>query len=302
MCSRYARELFFFMRYTILMKKIGFLVLSFVFIAYAIPTHAAGIVVSMSDKAPSQGDTLLISFKGRAMPTSGTFLGKPLRFFNYRNRQMAVIPIPPTQKKGRYPLVVTFDTKEIFTRTITVRSRNFVKVVLNIPKELGLTTNGLISKLGEQKASINAVVNTETPEVYFDKAFGLPLYDNSKITSTFGEIRETGDSVIRHWGIDLKGKEGASVGVISGGMVKSTYYDKVYGNTIIVDHGEGIYSLYMHLQKINVKEGDKVERGDVIGLLGHTGYSTAPHLHLSVKINSVPVDPVRLVEAFKKKI
>lgn len=290
------------MRYNESMKKIGFVILSFLFIAYATPAHAAGIVATISDRAPAQGDTFLISFKGRAVPKAGTFLGKPLRFFKYRNGQMAVIPIPPTQQKGSYPLVVTFDTKEIFKRAITVRPRNFVKVVLGIPKELGLTTGGLITKLGEQKASINAVVGEETPEVYFGKAFGLPLYDNSKITSTFGEIRQTGDSVIRHWGIDLKGREGASVGVMSGGIIKSTYFDKVYGNTIIVDHGEGIYSLYMHLQKMNVKEGDKVERGDVIGLLGHTGYSTAPHLHLSVKINSVPVDPARLVDVFKKKM
>ncbi|MEK7089320.1 MAG: M23 family metallopeptidase, partial [Patescibacteria group bacterium] len=216
--------------------------------------------------------------------------------------QMAVVPIPALQKAGRYQIWVTFDTKEVFMRTVTVRARKFVKIVLGIPKELGLTDTQLVTKLGEQKVSIDATVKAETPKVYFEKAFGMPLYDNSKITSTFGEIRQTGNSVIRHWGIDLKGKEGASVGAMSGGVIRSTYFDTVYGNTIILDHGEGIYSLYMHLQKIKVKEGDVVERGDVIGLLGRTGYSTAPHLHISMKVNSVPVDPARLVEAFKKKI
>lgn len=283
------------------MRRIIF-IFGAVFIAFASSAHASGYAASMSDKAPYQGDTLLVSFKGTAKPASGTFMGKPLTFFDYKNSQMAVIPIPALQKAGRYQLWVTFDTKEVFMRTVTVRTRKFVKLVLGIPKELGLTDKALVAKLGEQKVSIDATVKVETPAVYFDKSFGLPLYDNSKITSTFGEIRQTGDSIIHHWGIDLKGREGASVGVMSGGIVKSTYFDTVYGNTIIVDHGEGIYSLYMHLQKMNVKEGDKVERGDVIGLLGHTGYSTAPHLHLSMKINSIPVDPARLVEAFKKKI
>jgi len=283
------------------MRKL-ILFLSFIILMSAMPAHASGYTASMSDKAPYQGDTLLVSFSGSAKPISGTFMGKPLTFFEYHNSRMAVIPIPALQKIGRYQLWVTFDTKEVFMRTVTVRTRKFVKLVLGIPKELGLTDKALVAKLGEQKVSIDATVKAETPAVYFDKSFGLPLYDNSKITSTFGEIRQTGNSVIHHWGIDLKGREGASVGVMSGGIVKSAYFDTVYGNTIIVDHGEGIYSLYMHLQKINVKEGDKVERGDVIGLLGHTGYSTAPHLHLSMKVNSIPVDPARLVEAFKKKI
>lgn len=264
--------------------------------------QASGYSATMSDKAPYQGDTVLVSFTGNAKPISGTFMGKSLTFFEYHNSQMAVIPIPALQKIGRYQLWVTFDTKEVFMRTVTVRARKFVKVVLGIPKELGLTDKTLIAKLGEQKISIDATVKAETPKVYFDKSFGLPLYDNSKFASTFGEIRQTGNSIIHHWGLDLKGRERASVGVMSGGIVKSTYFDTVYGNTIIVDHGEGIYSLYMHLQKINVKEGDVVERGDVIGLLGHTGYATGPHLHLSMKVNSVPVDPARLVEAFKKKI
>lgn len=283
------------------MKRIGLLI-GILFFMSTLVANAVSATISMSDSMPYQGDTLLVALRGKVAPLSGTFLGKPITFFSYRNARTAIIPIPALQKAGKYQLVITLSNKETIMRTITVRTRKFAKVVLGIPKELGLTDQGLVAKLGEQKVSIDATVKEETPKVYFNKSFGMPLYDNSKITSTFGEIRQTGNSVIHHWGIDLKGREGASVGVMSGGIVKSTYFDTVYGNTIIVDHGEGIYSLYMHLQKIKVKEGDVVERGDVIGLLGHTGYSTAPHLHISMKVNSVPVDPARLVTAFKKKI
>lgn len=267
--------------------------------ALSVSRAEAKVRATISDAAPMQGDTMLVSFKG-ATPTSGTFLGKPITFFAYHDRQSAVLPVPALQKAGTYALSVTFDTGETYARTITVRARKFVKVVLGIPKELGLTPTALVSKLGEQKVNIDATVAPVTPHVYFEKSFGLPLYNSSKIGSTFGEIRQTGNSVIHHWGVDFGGKEGASVGVMSGGIVKSAYFDTVYGNTVIVDHGEGIYSLYMHLQKIKVKEGDALARGDVVGLLGHTGYSTAPHLHLSMKVNSVPVDPLRFVQTFKK--
>ena len=237
------------------MRKL-ILFLSFIILVSAIPAEASGYTAFMSDMAPYQGDTLLVSFKGTAKPISGTFMGKPLTFLiiKFSNGGCSNSRIA---KAGRYQLWVTFDTKEVFMRTVTVRARKFVKIVLGIPKELGLTDTQLVTKLGEQKVSIDATVKAETPKVYFEKAFGMPLYDNSKkITSTFGEIRQTGNSVIRHWGIDLKGERGRVCWGDEGGVIRSTYFDTVYGNTIILDHGEGIYSLYMHLQKIKVKEGD----------------------------------------------
>ncbi len=263
-------------------------------------TAEANATVTVSSFSPYQGDTVLVMLRNSAHPVSGSFLGRSLSFFTYHNASSTVLPVPALQKAGKYPLIIRLSNGETYKRTVTVRTKKFVKVVLGIPKELGITTGGLLTKLGEQKASIDDVVKHVTPSVYFNKSFGLPLYDNSKISTTFGSIRQTGNSLIHHWGIDLAGKEGSAVGAMSGGIVKSTYTDSVYGNVVIVDHGEGIYSLYLHLQKILVKEGEKIERGHVVGLLGHTGYATGPHLHLSMKIDSIPVDPVQFVELFKK--
>ncbi len=261
--------------------------------------YARGMNASISDTAPYQGDTVVMSFTGGARPVSGLFGSDKLKFFDYKGGVTAVAPVRPTQKAGNYALHVQFADGSSFDRTIRVRAKNFVTLSLGIPKELGLTTKGLTTKLAEQKVSIDSAVSASTNKVYFGKAFGLPLANNTRIASTFGEIRKTGDSVIRHWGIDFGGPEGSAVGAMSGGIVKSVYYDAVYGKVVIVDHGEGIYSLYMHLREQKVKEGDVVQRGTVIGMLGKTGYSTAPHLHLSMKINSIPVDPARFVMAFK---
>lgn len=271
-------------------------------IAIGLMTHyasAAGMNVLISDTRPYQGDTVVITINGKEKPRSLTFNNAEVNVFAYRSGSMAVIPIPASQKVGAYALSIAFEHGETFTRTITVRAKKFVTVVLGIPKELGLTTQGLTTKLAEEKVSIDAAIASTTPEAMFQKSFGLPLKNNTNITSTFGEIRKTGDSVIRHWGIDIKAPAGSVVGAISGGVVKRVYTDTVYGKVIIIDHGEGIYSLYMHLQSQLVKEGDRIERGTLIGRVGNTGYSTAPHLHLSIKVNSISVDPTRFVMGFK---
>ncbi len=276
--------------------------LAFVVVAIALAApvaHARGINASISDTTPYQGDTLVVTLAGDSAPVSGSFDGAAVQFFAYRKASMAVIPIPAMKKPGSYPFSASFADGAVFTRAITVRAKKFVVVDLGIPKELGLTEKGLTTKLAEQKVDIDAAVKARTDKVYFNKSFGLPLANNTRFGSTFGETRKTGNSIIHHWGIDLSGPEGAAVGAMSGGVVKRVYADTVYGKVIIIDHGEGIYSLYMHLQKQFVKEGDVVERGKVIGLLGHTGYATGPHLHLSLKVNSVSVDPARFVMAFK---
>jgi murein DD-endopeptidase MepM/ murein hydrolase activator NlpD len=67
------------------------------------------------------------------------------------------------------------------------------------------------------------------------------------------------------------------------------------GNTVILDHGQGIYTIYMHLSKFNVSPGDTVSKGDVIGLVGSTGRATGPHLHFGAKVTGINVNPASLI-------
>ena len=170
---------------------------------------------------------------------------------------------------------------------------------LGIPKQLNLTPEKLITQLGEAKKDIDATARVQIDTILFNGPFGLPLFDNRKIASIFGEIRETGGTEIRHLGVDFEAPIGTPVGAMNNGIVRKAYVDPVYGNSVIVDHGKGIFSLYMHLNEMRVKEGGTVAKGTVVGTVGKTGYATSPHLHLSVKINSVSVDPLRFVRSFK---
>lgn len=97
----------------------------------------------------------------------------------------------------------------------------------------------------------------------------------------------------------MAAKKGSVIGAMNGGVVRYAGLDGTYGNMVVVDHGEGIYSMYLHLSKIAVKVGAAVKKGQLIGLVGDTGYATGPHLHLSVKIDGISVDPLSFVGIFK---
>jgi murein DD-endopeptidase MepM/ murein hydrolase activator NlpD len=83
--------------------------------------------------------------------------------------------------------------------------------------------------------------------------------------------------------------------VTADGVVASTRYQSGLGNTIIVDHGNGIQTVYGHLSQFKIKEGQKVRRGELIGMVGNTGYSTGPHLHYEVVKFNGTVNPVRYI-------
>jgi murein DD-endopeptidase MepM/ murein hydrolase activator NlpD len=94
-----------------------------------------------------------------------------------------------------------------------------------------------------------------------------------------------------HSGFDIAGVANDPVYVTADGTVVSSGYDNLHGNNIVVSHGQGLRTWYMHLNKSLVSEGDQVKKGDKIGLLGSTGRSTGPHLHYEVKKNGVSIDP-----------
>ncbi|MEE9613072.1 MAG: M23 family metallopeptidase [Desulfatiglandales bacterium] len=97
-----------------------------------------------------------------------------------------------------------------------------------------------------------------------------------------------------HSGVDLKGEREAPIKAINNGRVALTGNHFFTGLTVVIDHGGGIQSMYFHLDKITVKKGEMVTRGNVIGLVGSTGRATGPHLHWGIRINGARVNPLRL--------
>lgn len=118
----------------------------------------------------------------------------------------------------------------------------------------------------------------------------VPPYVGRK-TSDFGYRRYR-----YHYGVDIKLYRGEEVKSAFEGIVRIAHYDGDYGKVVVVRHNNGLETLYAHLSKLSVKEGDKVEAGDVVGLGGNTGRSTGSHLHFEVRYKGEPIDPNQLIE------
>jgi len=103
-----------------------------------------------------------------------------------------------------------------------------------------------------------------------------------------------------HPGIDIVGPKGTPVRCALDGVVKSAGWDEVYGNLVVIEHADSIQTAYGHNDKILVKEGDNVTKGQIVAIVGSTGKSTAPHVHFSILKNNRPVDPGQYVDLTRR--
>jgi murein DD-endopeptidase MepM/ murein hydrolase activator NlpD len=113
--------------------------------------------------------------------------------------------------------------------------------------------------------------------------FGVKRLHNGKATGEF------------HMGIDQRGAEGTPILAVAAGMVKIVQPFNVLGGTVAIDHGQGLETMYLHMSKLNVELGARLNKGDVIGYVGATGRANGPHLHWVVYVNGVPVNPQQWV-------
>lgn len=144
----------------------------------------------------------------------------------------------------------------------------------------------------ERAAAVSARSH-ETPRLWTEP-FLRPRA--SRVTSVYGSGREFNGTVTsRHMGTDFAGAVGATVRAANRGVVRLVDLFFLGGNVIYVDHGEGLVTVYLHLSKQLVAEGDTVERGAVIGRVGATGRVTGPHLHWIARYGAVSVDPLSLL-------
>jgi murein DD-endopeptidase MepM/ murein hydrolase activator NlpD len=123
-----------------------------------------------------------------------------------------------------------------------------------------------------------------------------------RVTSDYGErIHPITGKEQFHTGIDLGAAEGSEILAAADGVVKSASARGGYGNAVEIDHGKGVTTLYGHAQKLLVKEGDHVTKGQPIAIVGHTGVATGPHLHFEVRMQNRPTNPTRALKAYSQR-
>ena len=137
---------------------------------------------------------------------------------------------------------------------------------------------------------------------YLDAILNVPLGVPvaGKITSKFGRrFDPINGKPAYHRGLDIRGRLGAEVRATANGIVITQTYDKIRGRHIMLDHGNGFVTKYSHLKKSLVQEGDTVENGQVIGLVGSSGRSTGPHVHYEIYYENKIVNPTRFTKIDK---
>ncbi|MDU3724529.1 MAG: peptidoglycan DD-metalloendopeptidase family protein, partial [Clostridium celatum] len=144
------------------------------------------------------------------------------------------------------------------------------------------------------KSPVDTVIKKGTKNPYYDGvSFLYRPTSGGYMTSIFGEERVNS----YHKGIDIAKDMGEDVIAAFDGEIKSAgYNDGGYGNLIIIEHEGNMETYYAHLSEIYVSEGDIVKKGDIIGAIGSTGYSTGPHLHFELRVNGEPVNPEPYIE------
>jgi hypothetical protein len=152
-----------------------------------------------------------------------------------------------------------------------------------------------LERIRREQEKLKRVYASGSPARLWDSGFGLPV--PGEVNGPFGTRRVfNGELRSQHSGVDFRAQTGDPVHVSGAGVVRLAEELFYSGNAVIVDHGAGVFTSYSHLSRIQVSVGQRVERGQFIGLIGATGRATGPHLHWGVKVNSVNVNPLSFLK------
>ncbi|HHP7232153.1 MAG TPA: M23 family metallopeptidase [Xenococcaceae cyanobacterium] len=253
---------------------------------------AKALEVEIFPTAPQQGDTISVTIKTddpNSIPTL-TLDQKAYPVFSLGNSYRAFLPTSPLNNPGKLTLQITGDntTKNL---GVWLKNRTFpVQRIWLSGKANREATQLELERVGEFKQLL-------TPEKYWNGAFVRP--NAGRVSSVFG-VRRYYNGVFAndyyHKGVDYAGGTGSAVVAPAAGKVKLIGKEAegfhVHGNVVGIDHGQGVLSIFLHLQDITVREGDLVQPGQQIGTVGSTGASTGPHLHWGLYVNGIAVDPV----------
>ncbi len=254
---------------------------------------AQALQVSINPLAPRLGDTISVILQPNQIPAiSPTVTIDQTVYATFPisgNRFRAFIPTSPLSKPQVMRLVITdgADTRNI---ALQLKNRSFaVQSIWLPPGKNDLGTDYEFDR-------VDAFKKLVTPEKFWGGKFLRP--SAGPITAGYG-IRRYYNGVFAsdyyHRGVDYGAGTGSPVVAPAAGRVMLVGYEskgfEIHGNTVGVDHGQGVASIFLHLNSIKVREGEMVQPGDLVGTIGATGAVTGPHLHWGLYVNGVSVDP-----------
>jgi murein DD-endopeptidase MepM/ murein hydrolase activator NlpD len=213
-----------------------------------------------------------------------------LRHPNHASQYIAFIPVNYRSKTGLKKVTLNYKNgSDSFDINIT--DGNYPFETITVAPSKVKPNKKQRERTSREYHEAMKVYGTFTKKRFWNQPFIAPM--SSHITSHFGTARMFNNTLKSyHSGTDYRAPIGTPIHATNDGVVviaKNRYYA---GNSVVIDHGEGIYSCYYHLSKINVKVGEQVKQNDILGLSGKTGRVSGPHLHYAMMVNGIQVDPI----------
>ncbi|MGV6395191.1 peptidoglycan DD-metalloendopeptidase family protein [Pseudomonas caspiana] len=263
-----------------------------------LPAHADSYITRLLNK-PVPGGVAVIDLGNAAQAPKATYEGKPVLVVKEQDaRWLAIVGVPLTVKPGSQQLVAK-DAKGSRNLDFVVGSKKYPeqRITLKNQRQVNPNPDDLKRIEGELEVQLKAYrsFTPGTPSnLVLDKPVAGPL------SSKFGVRRFfNGEERNPHSGLDFAVPAGTPIKAPAAGKVILTGNYFFNGNTVFVDHGQGFISMFCHMSKIDVKVGDTVPRGGVVGKVGSTGRATGPHMHWNVSLNDARVDPAIFIGAFQ---
>ncbi|WP_161635954.1 M23 family metallopeptidase [Desulfonatronovibrio hydrogenovorans] len=272
------------------------LLISLILMLWSLPAHAVSISIP---EQVGQGEPFLVEISWDRQPEriSVSWMNKTRDYPVELPGTQAILLGAGLDHKGSYPLSLAFEingSRLDRQKQIRIVEKDYPVQRLSLPESMVTPPAEVLDRIAREREKTLAAVNTFSLDRFWSDSFVRPV--PGSVSSPFGVRRFLNDQPrAPHRGVDLRGAEGVPVAAMETGQVILTgdfYYG---GKTVIIDHGLGFQTVYMHLSEIQVNEKEFISRGDQVGLVGMTGRATGPHLHLGVYILGEAVDPLVLL-------
>jgi murein DD-endopeptidase MepM/ murein hydrolase activator NlpD len=224
--------------------------------------------------------------------------------FGHNDRWVVLIGVSALTGHSSYILSVTVkagDRSALQLSPLLVRERTFRFERIALTADLEQLRTSVNPRKVAEARELARVLTTPHLDALFETGPIRNPFPDARRTSGYGDRREyiypdnTSDYSV-HEGLDLAAPEGTPIAACGRGRIVFAEQRIITGNTVVIEHLPGLFSLYFHLSEIDTKAGDVVAQGDVIGKVGQTGFATGPHLHWEIDELGVPVDPDALAE------
>jgi len=217
--------------------------------------------------------------------------------FQEGNTRTVLLPVSYFHKENRSYAVKVSSGDAVKEYSVFLRPKEFTIQYLRIDPNVAAATRNEKSA-AEMQEKVYPLKPVTDPVRYWEGEFIMPVDGGRVNPKDFGKRRYVNDAPTsyRHNGLDIGHDEGTPIKATNNGRVLLAEYLIETGNTIIIEHGYGLKSWHYHMKDLYVKAGDMVKKGDIIGTVGSTGFSTGPHLHFSFTVNDVWINPLTIIE------